>query len=257
MKIAIQQMQSTPGDVASNLERIEQAAADACAGDATLLVVPELALTAYGAGEAFGKMAESPHGEQARALQKLATRHALTIVCGFAEREGAALYNSALAVDANGTLACYRKCQIWGDYERQYFRAAPPSAVTFVHGGLTIGVLICYDVEFPERVRKLALAGADLIVVPTATPAGSTSNFIARHMLPVRAFESQIFIAYANHHSHDGRFAYAGQSCIIGPDGLVLASAPETGDALLLADIDGVTLTAARRDNTYLVDLVR
>ncbi len=257
MKIAVQQMQSLPRDVSVNLERIGQAAAVAGTRGASLLVVPELALIGYGAGDALGDRAETPAGEQARALQMLAGEHKLTMVSGFAERAGSAVYNSALVVDGRGVRLCYRKCQVWGDYERAYFTAAAPSTAIFDHEGLRVGVLICYDVEFPERVRELAMAGAQLIVVPTATPAGSTSRFIVEHMLPVRAFESQVFVAYANHHGHDGRFGYAGQSCIVGPDGQVLAVAAETGDALLLVDIDEAVLAQARVDNTYLQDVVR
>lgn len=257
MKIALQQMCSTLGEVEANLERIDRSAAAARAQGASLLVVPELALSGYGAAEVLGTLGESPQGRQAMALQSLAERHALTLVCGFTERDGERLFNSALVVDADGTRLCYRKCHLWGDYEREHFTAAPLSAALFDHQGLRAGVLICYDVEFPERVRQLALAGADLILVPTATPAVATSTFIATHVLPVRAFESQVFIAYANHHGHDGRFGYAGQSCIVGPDGQTLAAAAADGDALLVADIDPQQLQAARRENPYLADLLR
>ena len=60
-------------------------------------------------------------------------------------------------------------------------------------------MLICYDVEFPENVRRLAQAGAQAVLVPTALPASDHADFIARKMIPVRAFENQLFVAYVNH----------------------------------------------------------
>jgi predicted amidohydrolase len=81
-----------------------------------------------------------------------------------------------------------------------------PSDSIIEYGGLRIGILICYDVEFPENVRRLALAGAHLIAVPTALPATDQAGLIARKMVPVRAFENQLFIAYANHCGADDLF---------------------------------------------------
>ena len=79
--------------------------------------------------------------------------------------------------------------------------------------------MICYDVEFPEMIRHLALSGADLVLVPTALPASEHAAFIARSIIPVRAFENQVFVAYANHAGRDDAFAYAGLSGIAAPDG--------------------------------------
>ncbi len=74
-------------------------------------------------------------------------------------------------------------------------------------------------------------------------------------MIAVRAFENQLFVAYANHCGADGRFAYAGRSVIAAPDGSLLAEAPATGEALLLASIDRDAYRASALENTYLDDL--
>lgn len=256
MRIAVLQAGAVNGDVAANLQRIGMAAAEASLQDATLLIAPELATTGYGAGDAIQSLAEAPDGPQATTLRQIARDNGLAIVTGFAERgDDGKLYNSALFVDSTGPRACYRKCQLWGPYERALFTAGPPEAVCVNYGGIKIGLLICYDVEFPERVRALARAGADLIAVPTATPSGEAARFISSRMIPVRAFENQLFIAYANHHGHDGRFAYAGSSCIAAPDGGDLARAEEAGDAFLLADIDPGAFAQSRAENPYLNDL--
>ncbi len=71
-------------------------------------------------------------------------------------------------------------------------------------------MLICYDVEFPENVRRLALAGCEVALVPTALPSGSSGSFIAEHMIQTRAFENQMFVAYVNHCGADDLFQFAG-----------------------------------------------
>ena len=258
MRIAALQMHAIAGDGEANIERIAAAAADAAAGGAKLLVVPELAVTGYGAGEvAFGRLASPATGEVASRLAAIARDNGLAIVAGFAEQEGGHTYNSALFTDGIGTNAVYRKSHLYGDYERSAFRPAAPASVMVELGGIRLGMLICYDVEFPENVRRLALAGADLIVVPTALPKGSSGTFIAGHMIQVRAFENQVFVAYINHCGADDRFTYAGLSRIAAPDGKLLAEAPAEGETLLFAEIRPEDYAKSRAENTYLVDLGR
>ncbi|MFY8044397.1 MAG: nitrilase-related carbon-nitrogen hydrolase, partial [Rhodoferax sp.] len=77
--------------------------------------------------------------------------------------------------------------------------------------------LICYDVEFPEATRRLALAGADLIVVPTANM--PEFDFVAQSLVPVRAYENQLYVAYANYIGAEGAVHYGGLSLLAAPDG--------------------------------------
>ena len=258
MRIAALQMHAIAGDDEANIERIAAAAADSAAGGAKLLVLPELAVTGYGVGEAaFGRLASPATGDVAARLGAIARDNALAIVAGFAEREGTHVYNSALFTDGIDTNAIYRKSHLYGDYERAAFRAAAPASVMVEIGGIRLGMLICYDVEFPENVRRLALAGADLVLVPTALPKGSSGTFIANHMIQVRAFENQAFVAYINHCGADDRFTYAGLSRIAAPDGKLLAEAPAEGETLLFAEIRPEDYAKSRAENTYLVDLGR
>lgn len=256
MKIAVLQMKAEAGDVAANLARIERAAKEAAASGAGLLIAPELAVTGYGAGEAFLAVADPAIGSVSESLFRIARENGIAIVAGFAEAAGADVFNSALFTDGQGKLSVYRKSHLYGDYERRWFKAAAPSTVLVEHGGLKFGMLICYDVEFPENVRRLALAGADLVVVPTALPKGASGSFIAQHMIGVRAFENQAFVAYVNHCGEDGLFSYAGLSRIAAPDGTMLAEAADVGEALLFADIRPGDYARSRAENTYLADLV-
>lgn len=258
MRIAALQMHAIAGDNEANLGRIASAAMDAAAGGARLLIVPELAVTGYGAGEtAFEKLASPASGDVATQLSAIARENGIAIVAGFAEQEGNVTYNSALFTDGLGTNAVYRKSHLYGDYERNAFKPGVPTSVMVELAGVRLGMLICYDVEFPENVRRLALAGADLVVVPTALPKGSSGTFIANHMIQVRAFENQVFVAYINHCGADDNFTYAGLSRIAAPDGKLLAEGPAEGETLLFAEIRPEDYAKSRAENTYLIDLGR
>src|SRR5262249_51094774 len=148
-----------------------EAARQARAAGVDVLVVPELATTGYGIGDALFELAEKPGGGQARAIGAAAEELGLTIVAGFPERAGDAIYNAALVATPAGARHVYRKCQLYGDYEKRRFARGPVAPEIFeISGGVRLGVLICFDVEFPEHVRRLVRAGADLIAVPTALP---------------------------------------------------------------------------------------
>lgn len=255
MRIAALQMQAAAGDPAANLARIERAADEAAEKGAAILVAPELAVTGYGAGDAITRLAEPADGPTARSLAAIARKAGIAIVAGFAERAGDTTYNSALFVDGAGTAAVYRKSHLYGDYERALFRPERPTAGIIEFRGLKLGLLICYDVEFPENVRRLAKAGVEAVLVPTALPAGDHAALIAQKMIPVRAFENQIFVAYVNHCGADERFAYAGLSGIAAPDGTLLAKAGAQKEALLLAKVEPLDYRASAAQNTYLADL--
>jgi predicted amidohydrolase len=255
MRIAALQMQSITGDVRANLARIERAATDAAKGDAELLITPELCIPGYGAGDAITALAEPANGEQIKTLQAISMATGITIIAGFAERDGADVYNSAVFVNGKDQPVIYRKSHLYGDYERSLFKAAKPANCVVDMGGLKLGILICYDVEFPENVRRLALGGADMVLVPTALPAGPAGTFIANHMIQVRAFENQIFIAYINHAGADERFTFAGLSRIAAPDGGLISACHDAAEQLIFADINPETFAASIGNNPYLKDL--
>jgi len=249
MRLAVLQLVASAGDVARNLAQLETAAARAAAAGADLLVAPELALTGYGAAEAIRARAD---GDAAQALAAIAERHGLALVVGCTDADDAGRYNAARVLRPGAAGVVYRKLHLYGAHERALFlpgTAAPPVVTV---GGLKLGVCLCYDVEFAELVRDLARRGAELVVVPTALPAGPDAGFIAERMIPVRAFENQMFLAYADHAGADDAFAYAGRSVVCAPDGAVIARAPAAGEALLVVDIDPTRYTASRRANPYL-----
>lgn len=252
MRLAAYQMVARPGDVAGNLAAIVDAAERAKAAGADLIVIPELATTGYGIGAELLKLAEPADGPQVQAIGAAASRIGITIAVGFAERDGGNVYNSALLATPAGGRHVYRKCQLYGDYERQIFAPGPVAPTVFEAGNVRVGMLICFDVEFPELVRRLAVAGAEVVLVPTALPDDAVFRMIPERVISVRAFENQIAVVYANHADTDPTFRFAGRSVICLPDGSEAARAPASGEALIFADYEPANFDASREANHYL-----
>lgn len=234
MRLALWQTQGFGADKEANLAALSAAARATAAAGATLLLAPECWLGGYHVDVAVG--AEPADGPSARAIVELARETGLAIAYGYAERDGEAVYNSAAVIGPDGKLlGHYRKTHLFGDFERAAYTAGDCFSQVFNLGGFSIGLLICYDVEFPEAVRATALAGADLILIPTAlTPEYEAVPDI---IVPARAVENQCFVAYCNHAGVENGLAYLGGSCIAAPDGRKLAAAG-AGEALLIADLD-------------------
>ncbi len=238
------------------LAALAVAAGDAAAQGAGLLVLPELFLTGYNIGAAaLAAEAEAADGPSARAVGAVAARYGMAILYGYPERgDDTKLYNSARLVGGDGVgLANYRKTHLFGDMERAVFTPGERAFVLAEVAGLRVGILICYDVEFPELVRGLALRGADLVAVPTALM--QPYDFVPRVMVRSRAFENQVFLIYANRCGVEGALNYVGESVIVAPDGGELARAG-AGEALLVAALDQEAAAESRRLNTYLRDRV-
>ncbi|MFI5873373.1 carbon-nitrogen hydrolase family protein [Streptomyces sp. NPDC051445] len=252
MRTALLQSSGRPGSVAENLKVLDEAADRAAAAGAGLLAVPEMFLTGYAIGDDIARLAEPADGDSADAVARIAGRHGLAIAYGYPERDGGTVYNSAQLISADGArLANYRKTHLFGCFERDHFRPGEQQVVQAELNGLTVGLMICYDVEFPENVRAHALAGTDLLLVPTAQM--HPFQFVAESVIPVRAFENQLYVAYVNRVGQEGEFEFVGLSTLAGPDGVARTRAGR-GEELVFADADPVALAASRETNPYLKD---
>ena len=114
-----------------------------------------------------------------------------------------------------------------------------------------LGLLICYDIEFPEPARRLALAGADIILIATALM--EPYEQVAKYVIPARAYENQVYVAYANHSGTDDGLSYIGLSSICGPDGAVLAAAGKN-EEILYAVADPAHHAAIRKADPLIAD---
>ncbi|MEV4049195.1 putative amidohydrolase [Streptomyces sp. SAI-195] len=252
MRTALLQSSGRPGSTAENLKVLDEAAGRAAAAGAALLVTSELFLTGYAIGDDIGALAEPADGDAADAVAEITGRHGLAIAYGYPERSGESVFNSVQLISADGTrLAGYRKTHLFGCFERDHFTPGEQPVVQAELNGLTVGLMICYDVEFPENVRAHALAGTDLLLVPTAQM--HPFQFVAESVVPVRAFENQMYVAYVNRVGHEGEFEFVGLSVLAGPDGIARARAGRV-EEVVLADVDPALLAASREANPYLED---
>ncbi|MET8287731.1 MULTISPECIES: carbon-nitrogen hydrolase family protein [unclassified Streptomyces] len=252
MRTALLQSSGRPGSVVENLKVLDAAAGHAAAAGAGLLAAPEMFLTGYAIGDDIGRLAEPADGDAADAIAEIATRHGVAVAYGYPERSGERVHNSAQLISADGTrLANYRKTHLFGCFERDHFTPGDQSVVQAELNGLRVGLMICYDVEFPENVRAHALAGTDLLVVPTAQM--HPFQFVAESVVPVRAFENQMYVAYVNRVGVEGEFEFVGLSTLAGPDGVARTRAGRA-EELVLAEADPAFLAASREANPYLKD---
>ncbi|MFJ9625230.1 carbon-nitrogen hydrolase family protein [Streptomyces sp. NPDC101181] len=252
LRTALLQSSGRPTVVAENLKTLDEAAARAAATGSGLLVTSELFLTGYAIGDAVPELAEPADGPAAAAVARIAVRHGLAVLYGYPERDGERIFNAAQLIGPDGArLANYRKTHLFGCFEQEWFTPGEQPIVQAELDGVRVGLLICYDVEFPENVRAHALAGTDLLLVPTAQM--HPFEFVAASVIPVRAFESQMYVAYVNRTGPEGEFEFVGLSCLAGPDGVVRARAGR-GEELVAGEVDPEFLAASRAANPYLRD---
>ncbi|MFK8084071.1 MAG: carbon-nitrogen hydrolase family protein [Granulosicoccus sp.] len=221
---------------------------------ADLLVLPELFHCGYHTSRAIADVAESSDGPFASHIKQLAKEHSIAVVYGYAEKTAEGIYNSAQCIDKKGhTIGHHRKLLLPPGIEQSVFTQGNGCSV-FQLGKFTVSILICYDAEFPESVRHVANAGAELVIVPTAL--AQEWAVISEKIIPARAFENGVYIAYANHCGLENNLMYFGGSCIIAPTGNELARACEA-TATLTATIDKNTLRQAQKRLPYLKDCQR
>lgn len=254
MRVAVLQMAAVDGDVGANCDQIACAARAASAAKAKIVVAPELSLTGYAAAASgrIAEVAQAPDSPVLAKLTALSNELGIAMILGFPERDGTTFFNSAVAIAPGRGAAFYRKCHLYGEPEKKTFCSGSRVSPIIALGDFRIGMLVCYDAEFPEWVRVLALEGVDLIAVPTALPRSDANRRVAKSMIRARALENGVFVAYADLCGEDGLYRYQGLSAIVGPDGEDLARGG-AGPCLLIADLDKSRYPAGEVD-PYLRD---
>ncbi len=221
---------------------------EAAAGGADLIVLPECAISGYAFSnlEAARSAAESTPGPTSQALELACRRLGVYAVVGLLEADAGRIYNSALLVGPDGLLARYRKTHLPCLGVDRFVDAGQALDVHDTPIG-RLGLLICYDLRFPEAARVLALHGADVIVHPTNWH--WTSDDFPDFINPARARESRVYVLSADRWGHEGETRYLGRSQIVDVTGKVLAEAPREGDGILHAQLD---LARARQKHLVL-----
>jgi len=233
VRVAACQISIAVGEPDQNRAAAAAAVAEAAGRGAQIIVLPELTPSGYVFADVAEarSLAEPAAGPTARQWGDLAAAHRLVIIGGFSElAEDGAIYNSAMLVDPSGVRAVYRKAHLW-DAEADFFatgRAAPPVVETD-YG--RIAMMVCYDAEFPEWVRRPALAGAELLAVPTnwpAEPVPAGERPMVTVNIQAAAFANRMFIAAACRSGRERGVDWVGGSIIAGPDGYPLAGPAST-----------------------------
>ena len=268
--------------VAENLERLEAVASIAAEHQVQLLAFPELYLSGYiVTPELARRLAEPVDGPSLQRVAATARRHNIAIACPYPERAQVSgqehFYDAIALFGPDGSLLRnYRKTHLWGPDEKlcwspgyQHSDEGPAFTIQEVNG-FPLGLLNCYEAEFPELTRRLALLGAKLVLIPTAADqwallsSGQRTDRpypdISRTLLPAHAFENHCFVAYANRCGEEtvddiAMAGYLGNSIICGPHGDVLVAA-RSEPTLLLADCKAADYGPTHPAGTdYLADL--
>ena len=237
MRVAVAQIEPRLGEKERNLETCLARLEEAAAGGAELLVLPECAIPGYvfeSAEEALPFAEEIP-GPSTDELAAACARLGTHVVCGLLEVDGADLCNTAVLVGPDGLIGSYRKTHLPFLGVDRFTRAGDELAVFDTALG-KIAIEICYDLRFPELTRALALAGADIVALPTNWPLAARIN--AELLCPARAYENRIYLLVANRVGVERTAEFCGRSQIVDPAGVRLVETEATGEALLVADID-------------------
>ncbi len=252
MKLMMAQTNPVWAEPATNLKALESLCRLAVEAKVDLLALPELAFTGYNIFECLDDLAETIDGSIVTAVSSLADKYDLHLLFGLAERRpNGELSNVAILMDDNGQrLAIYDKRYLW-DREHQFFVAGKQSCVVDTRFG-KLGLMICYDNEFPEVARELAQAGAQVILSPTANMLPNSERQVLQ--IRARAMDNQCFVACINRAGVEGNLHYCGHSVVAGPDGEVLGRLGVTAGTLIV-DIDLARIDESRTHQDYLKDL--
>lgn len=247
LRIAAAQLLLVDGEYAANISKIGAAVAR-CGPDHDLIVLPETATSGFASRDDVERLAEPLDGPTVTQLRAWSREHAVTIACGIAERSGDRCYNTAVVVSEGELVMAYRKTQLWlADFDK-FAPGAEYRAVPW--RGTTLGALICFDIEFPESARAVAVLGARVLAVCNGNMVPYAH--VHRAMAIARALENQMFVAMANRVGAGRNDTFAGGSLIVDPEGNILAEADGDSETVISAKIDLQQLERARTHYDYL-----
>lgn len=275
-RVAAVSMNGFLGEPERVLTAIDGWCAKAAADKVQFVLFPELVVHGHCTPNTWELAEAVPNGPSVARLAEIAKRHRLVLCAGMSEKENDIVYNTQVVVGPNGYIGKQRKLHLSRD-EVFYYKGGREIPV-FDIGHLKLGIVICYDNQFPEVARVLALRGADLIVMPHAgrfllwddNPESEAKarhfshNFMKKYCL--RARENACFAMLTD---QVGRAGYvdlwprdsenqphhAGAAFIWGPDGEVIASTQEerVREEMIVATLDAAQLAEQRSLANYML----
>jgi predicted amidohydrolase len=241
VKVGLAQISCKRGDKAANIMKIEDKVTKAKQQGAQLVIFPELSLTGYTLRDRVYELAETIPGHSTTVLEKIVKKTETYIVFGMpelSEKTQATVYNAAVLVGPDGFIGKYRKMYLPTHSifeEKRYFRPGYQTPVFETKLG-KIGLIICYDIFFPEVSRLIRLKGAQLIVCISASPATRRTFF--ETLTAARAIENTAFLAYVNLVGIEDGLQFWGGSRLVGPNGKVLIKAKYDEEDLVIGEIN-------------------
>jgi predicted amidohydrolase len=239
-EITVATVQTEPqlADVGDNLAQMEAFVRQICTEQhVDLILFPELATTGYECGVRFTELAERVPGPTVNLLTRWAEEFGIYIAAGLAakERVESILYDAAVLVGPDGEmLGQYNKVHLRGE-ERLAFRPGFRYTLWETEFGL-VGMMLGWDVAFPEVARGLALEGAELILVGANWEEPNADEW--QTYLRARAYENSVFVAAANRVGEEYSYEFVGHSMILGPRGQVFAALEEAVSGYVVARMD-------------------
>ena len=261
MRIALVQHKAS-ADVGANLRRGLDAARAAADDGAELVVFAELAFTPFyprqrATPERLDR-AEPVPGPTTEAFQELARERAVTVVLNLFERAGERTFDASPVIDADGRLVGVTRMLHITDYpgfhEQGYYAPGPGGVGVHETRAGRIGVCICYDRHYPEVLRALALAGADLVVVPQAGALDEWPDGMFEAEMRAAAFQNGFFVALCNRVGVEDDLHFAGESFVCDARGSVIARAARDSEDVLITDLDLSSLESSPARQLFLGD---
>lgn len=246
MKVQLAQIPSDDGVTAPNLARVLAVINEADA-HTDLIVFPETCLMGFPSADEVKVIAEPDDGPTLKAVLAAISARNISVAVGFAEADNGHFYNTTILLSPHGIVLKYRKTHLWAS-DVGVFEPGQ-QLVTGVWNGIRVGILICFDIEFPENARALAAQGAELLLVTN----GNMDPFgpVHRALTVARALENQVFAVMVNRCGSGGDLVFAGESVVVSPSGQVIAALGREAGTLV-AEIDLTEIRKSRADYVYL-----
>lgn len=240
--VALAQISSRVGDKEHNIKEMEKKIKQAKRKGANLVIFPELALTGYVCRDLVYELAEPvPTGPAIRQITDITKRENMHVIFGMIEQStkaGGVLHNTAVLIGPRGFIGKYQKMHLPTHSvfeEKRYFRQGYQTPVYETNIG-KLGMIICYDIYFPEVTRLMRLKGAQLITCISASP--STRRGFFEVLTAARAIENTVFLTFTNLVGIEDGLQFWGGSRLIAPSGNVIAQAKYDEEDLVVAKIN-------------------
>ena len=245
MKVACLQMDMLLAKPEENFSHAAKLVKQAMKDKPDVLVLPETWNTGFFPRENLQALCDRDGSRVKQVFGALAERYQVNIVAGSVSNlRGGKVYNTAMVFDRTGVcIASYDKTHLFTPMGEDNYYTPGDRLCTFVLDGVKCGLIICYDVRFPELTRSLTVPGLDMLFVVSQWP--KVRTFHLRSLTTARAIENQMFLVCCNSCGTAGQTVYGGNSAIIDPWGETVALAGET-EEILTADCDLQILTNIR-----------